>query len=119
MITCTLCFFIGTDRPDLRYLHRCVIPDIYAHWYEIGLELLDVDKKLILEHIRPNNPDTKSCTAEMLQFWLQSRVDASWNELIQALRQPGIGLSVLALKIENMLVVKEEDISFKGIITIM
>ena len=116
VITCTLYFFIGIDHPGLKYLNRYVRPNIGTDWYVIGLELLDVSR---LEAIRKEYPnDSNSCATEMLKLWVERRVDASWNTLIQALRQPHIGLSVWASKIENMLV-KEEDIPFKGMITIM
>ena len=119
VITCTLCFFIGTDRPALRYLYRHVRPHICTDWYYIGIELLDIEDESRLDIIKmqyPNN--SNSCATEMLKLWLNKRVEASWNILIRVLRQPHIGLSVLASKIENMLV-KEEDISFKGMVTIM
>ena len=119
VITCTLCFFIGTDRPTLKYLNKYVRPHISTHWLEIGIELLDIGDEPILEIFRENYPNNSNrCASEMLQLWLNKRVEASWNILIQVLRQPHIGLSVLASKIENMLV-KEEDISFKGMVTIM
>ena len=119
VITYTLYFFIGTDRPELKYLYRYVRPLIYTHWLEIGIELLGEVNILNLSVIRENNRDDgQICAVKMLHLWLQSSEDASWNELIQVLRQPHMGLSVLASKIENMLV-KEEDISFKGMITIM
>ena len=119
VITCTLCFFIGTDCPTMRYLHKYVIPHIYAQWYDIGIQLLDVEDESMLKVIIANNPDIpEKCTTELLNLWLTRRENASWNELIHVLRQPHIGLSVLASKIKNMLV-KEEDISFKGMITIM
>ena len=119
MITCTLCFFIGTDRPMLKYLYRYVRTYICTQWYEIGIELLDIDDIPRLEMIRQNFPgDPSQCVALMLELWLERKEDASWDTLIRALRQPHIILLVLASKIENMLV-KEEDISFKGMITVM
>ena len=112
-------FFIGTDRPTLKYLHRHVIYYIGPKYYSIGLELLDVDNVSRLEVIRENNPNkSKECAAEMLHLWLETSEDASWNKLIQALRQPHVGLLFLASEIEKVLL-KEEDISFKGMITIM
>ena len=117
VITCTLCFFIGTDRPTLIYLNKYVIPHICVLWYDIGVQLLDMDDLSIFEVIRANNSnDVIRCATEMLKHWVKTRVDASWNTLIRALRY--IGQSFLASKIENMLV-EGGDISFKGMITIM
>ena len=49
-------FFIGTDRPHLKYLYRHVKPEIASRWYEIGVELFDVDDEKVLEAIKTNNP---------------------------------------------------------------
>ena len=104
VITFRYYFFIGTDRPTLRYLFKHVRPHIIAKWYEIGLELLGMGDESKLQVIREKYPsDHENCVSEMLQLWLQMKVDASWNKLIQAFRQSQIGLSSLASKIENML----------------
>ena len=59
---------------------------------------------LVLDEIQANHPgDANKCTAEMLQLWLNSKPDASWNQLTQAFRAPNIKLEALASKIEVML----------------
>ena len=42
-------------------------------------------------------------TGEMLKFWLSSQPQASWNQLIEALKQEHIGLEHKAQEIEKML----------------
>ena len=39
----------------------------------------------------------------MFDLWLKKQPTASWDQLIEALRQPGIELGTLAGKIEQML----------------
>ena len=106
MVVHTYFGVLGSDRPALRYLNRYVRGAI-AHgtkWHDIGLELLDIGDELILNTIKENHPgDADKCTAEMLQLWLARKPDASWNQLLQALREPNIQENVLAVRIEGML----------------
>ena len=108
---------IGTDRPDLKYLYKHVRPRIATRWYEIGLELLGKGNEKKLFAIKDNHNDYEECAVEMLKLWLNRKMDASWNQLTQALRQSSVDLPSVASKIENMLS-EENDILFKGIITI-
>ena len=55
----------------------------------------------------PNNMD--ECCKEMFQLWLRKCANATWNQLIQALKE--IGLNKLATIIEGMLMPKEDTIS--------
>ena len=97
-------FCIGTDRPALKYLNRHVRDDITGKWHDIGVELFDVEDESVLNTIMINHPgNTDQCTAKMLRLWLERKSDATWNQLIQALRAPSIKLEGLALKIERML----------------
>ena len=99
------CFFVvGTDRPALKYLNRHVRLDITTKWHDVGVELLDVEDEPKLKAIKANSSgDVDKCTAEMLQLWLERKPNASWNQLIEAFRAPGIKLEALASKIEGML----------------
>jgi len=40
---------------------------------------------------------------EMLELWVEKKPKATWNQLIEALRMPGIELNAVADKIEEML----------------
>ena len=85
-------------------MNRHVRADITGKWHDIGVELFDVKDESVLRTIKINNPgNADQCTAEMLQLWLDTQPDASWNQLIQAFRAPNIKLEVLASKIEEML----------------
>ena len=96
--------YVGTDRPALKYLNKYVKADIATEWHDIGVELLDVEDEAVLNVIKNNYPgDVNKCAAEMLQLWLARKADASWGQLLEALREPNIKLNALAVKIESML----------------
>ena len=103
----------------MKYLYTHVRRNIIAKWHDIGLELLDEEDETSLEAIHVNyNNDVEKCAGEMLKLWLARQRNASWNQLIQVLRQPNIQLIFLAIRIENSLL-KEEGILVEGIIVIM
>ena len=94
--------FIGTQRPSLRFLNQHVRDSVGLKWHDLGIELLDskdVDK---LDRIKANHLSNHERCAEMFKLWLW-KPSASWNQLIEALRQPYIELDTLATKIERML----------------
>ena len=75
-----------------------------SKWYDLGIELLEVDdyEKLdIIEAERPSN--LIKCCNEMFKLWLKKQPTASWNQLIEALTEPSVELDTLASKIELML----------------
>jgi len=72
---------------------------VVTKWYDIGLELLDSDTTA-LEIIKKNNQnDQEECCTGMFNKWLESKPDASWNQLITALRK--IELNTAASNIEK------------------
>ena len=74
-------------------------------WRNIGVELLEKKDIEKLDIIKMNNAgDATECCGEMLQLWLRRQPKASWNQLIEVLRAPGIELNDVASKIERMLV---------------
>ena len=47
----------------------------------------------------------------MLELWLNRQPDATWNQLIEAVKAPGIELNNAASKIEGMLLSSAEGIA--------
>ena len=95
-------FFIGADRPFLKYLYKHVRAGIADKWFDIGLRLLGDDH--VVQMIYANHhDDAMKCTADMLKSWLQRKPDATWNQLIQTLRKPYVDLGDLAVDIEKKL----------------
>ena len=97
------------ECPEDKYLNRHVLPEIAAAcayqsdvWRELGIELLGQDGIAQLDVIKASNSDdvTKCCSA-MLTLWRQRQTDASWNQLIVALKQ--LKLNRLAIEIEKLL----------------
>ena len=72
-----------------------------ARWHDLGIELLDPDVEE-LDTIEAGCSDHNKCCTKMFQLWLKKHPKASWNQLIEALKQPGINLGTLADKIEQM-----------------
>ena len=76
------------DRPSIKQLiqvMRLKDIDIATQWRDLGLELVISNKILrVIEANYPNDVDT--CCRVMFERWLEKRPDASWNQLITALK---------------------------------
>ena len=73
-----------------------------SKWHDLGLELLEQEDEETLNEIETNNPnDVGKCCKEMFRLWLRKCSTATWDQLIQALRE--VDLNNLANKIEGML----------------
>ena len=101
-------FSLGYDRPSLRDLHNHVIPAVASKWRDLGVQLLNPSTSdNILEIIKENHPqDVMGCCKYMLQKWLDTIPDASWNQLLEALRSPCVQLNFLADQVECKLIKK-------------
>ena len=92
----------GCDRPALKLLNKHVRKHVSSKWHDLGLELLEQEDEETLNQIKSDNPnDVKECCKEMFQLWLRKCSTATWDQLIQALRE--VDLNNLATKIEGML----------------
>ena len=92
----------GCDRPALKLLNKHVRKEVSSKWYDLGLELLEQEDEEKLNEIETNNPkDAGQCCKEMFRLWLRKCSTATWNQLIQALKE--VDLNSLATKIEGML----------------
>ena len=94
--------FVGDQKPSLRLLHRHVRGSVGLKWHDLGIELLDFGDVDELDKIEAQyQSDCDKCCTKMFQLWLRKQPTASWNQLIEALRQ--VGLHALATTIEKML----------------
>ena len=76
-------------------------------WHDLGIELLDSDDVEELEKIEAENKsDLDKCCTKMFMLWLKKQPTTTWNQLLEALRQPDIELHALATKIKEMLLQK-------------
>ena len=84
--------------------------DVSSKWHDLGLELLEQEDEQKLHEIEISNPnDASKCCKLMFQLWLEKCSKASWNQLIQSLRE--IKLSTLASKIEAMLMPMDDTVN--------
>ena len=96
--------FAGHQQPSLKFLNRYVRGSVGTKWYDLGIELLDYYFVEELDTIEAEHPlDLNKCCTKMFQLWLKNQPTASWNQLIEALTQPGIELGTLASNCEQML----------------
>ena len=65
--------------------------------------MLDQEDEEELSKIKfDNDGDTDACNTAMFRLWKNRKANASWNQLICALREPSIRLNNLAKKIEGL-----------------
>ena len=96
---------VGGQLPSLKYLNRHVMKPVGSKWYNLGIDLLEVDDTEALNTIQSeHSTDANTCCTKMFQLWLRKQPTATWNQLIGSLRQPSIELNHLATRIEQMLV---------------
>ena len=89
------CSSVINSQPKLKDLYNLITPDYAAHWRDIGA-LLGI-KKGILDGIERNFPSNVSwCSNELLEKWLESNKDASWQKLIQAIDKLAVTTSATA-----------------------
>ena len=100
---------IGSDRPLLRDLDDHVVMHVAKNWRSLGVQLLRPDQQNLLDIIEANHPrDVVACCQDVLQRWLNTTEDATWNQLIKALRSPTIQLNHFASQLERMLSTKRK-----------
>ena len=100
-----LLFIAGKNRPTIKLLNKLVKKSVTTKWHDLGIELLGDESLQALDEIQKNNPrDVSMCCTKMFQLWLERQPDASWRQLIQALREPNIELNELANTIEQKLI---------------
>ena len=101
--------YTGDDHPALKELYRHVKKPIAANWFSVGVELFAEDDVKQLNTIKSNNAgNADACCAEMFRLWHEKYPEATWNDLIGALRAPGVELNDTASKIEGMLLSPEK-----------
>ena len=84
----------------MKDLYNHVIPIIAPKWCDLSIQLLRDTRHV--EQIKSNSSgNVEKCAAMMFELWLQKKSDASWNELIAALRN--IELLAVAHMIKSML----------------
>ena len=84
----------GSDRPKLKDIHHHVVQQAAHKWRDVGVSLEVAYLKM--EMIAADHPrDDVRCFMSVLDTWLMNTPDASWNQLISALRSPTVQLEDL------------------------
>ena len=96
---------IGSDKPLLKDLYVHVVNRVAPKWKDLGIQLLRPDQEKMIDTIEANCPhDVLNCCKRLLKKWLDTTIDATWNELMRALRRPSVQLDYLADQLEQMLI---------------
>jgi len=74
---------------------------VSSKWYELGIVLLNDDQLAQLRVITANYNDVTRQCSEMFIYWLQTHPNATWSQLIAALRAPGVEMMDVAAALEN------------------
>ena len=92
------------SKPTKKKLLDHVIPHVTSRWYTLGVKLLKEDQESHLDVLKLNHAgDNEMCCMEMFWYWLNSNTDATWEQLIVALRSSAVKLPVVAADLEKML----------------
>jgi len=82
-----------------------VVPFTAYKWEDLGAQLLDThsDCQSVLSVIKANHPqNVEECCKCVLKKWLETKPDASWSQLIQALESPSVQLNNVASNINEL-----------------
>ena len=94
-------------RPTFKDLLEHVVKEAAHEWRALGLELLPYKRHAVLDIIEANSPhDVVKCCGDLFRNWLDTTVDASWDQLIRALWR--VQLYGLALHLEPMIIREAE-----------
>ena len=103
--------YVGSDRPTRRPTGRPTLRDLQEHvaveaaykWRVLGLELLLYERYKDLNTIEAACAyDVVECCRDVFKLWLETTPDATWNQLIRALRS--VQLYGLADRLEQMII---------------
>ena len=101
---------VGGGRPLLKDLYDRVVYNVADKWRNLGVQLLRPDLEKMLDLIAADHPhDVVRCCICVLTKWLDTTTDATWNELIRALRSPSVQLDYLAGQLEQMLITEHNN----------
>ena len=109
---CVCVYCVGTDHPDLKALYRHVRLPIAPVWFSVGVELFEGNDIKRLNIIRCNhNGNAEACCVDMLSMWHEKYPNATWDDIIKALKAPGVDLNDTASTIERLLSLEQSEIS--------
>ena len=86
----------------MKDLYNIIIPKVANDWYDLGVQLFSESQLPRLDEISAtfSNDRRRGCV-EMLKYWLKIIPEATWDNLICALRAPGLQLLAIADEVEK------------------
>ena len=88
----------------LSELYDRVVIKVAHKWKDLLLQLLPSDQSNWLNIIATNHPNDAVCCCKCgFEKWLEITEDATWNQLVKALRSPGVQLNAFANQLEQMI----------------
>ena len=86
----------------LKDLYKHIVNKAVCKWKEIGVQLLPPEQENEIQNIEAENLSGKvERFQRVLEKWLETDTNATWNKLIEALRCPSVSLIVLADQLEQ------------------
>ena len=67
-------------------MQKFVRNDIASKWDNLGVELLDDEQLSKLKNIAKNEDEVEDRCTKLFNYWLDTDPDASWNKLLEALK---------------------------------
>ena len=90
--------YVAHSRPSIKALLPFVA-QLAPTWYELGVKLIE---EIRLTMIKVNyGGDKQKCCLTMLQYWKETHPEATWHDLVTALKSPGVELTAVASDIEK------------------
>ena len=92
---------VAHSRPSIKGLLPFVA-QLAPNWHEIGMMLLEEKYEICLSLIKAEHGSDKQRCLAMLQYWMETHSEATWHDLVTALKLPGIvELTAVASAIER------------------
>ena len=89
-----------------------MVNEIAYKWRDLGVQLLRRDQGNVLNIIEADHShDVVSCCKCLLKKWLETTTDATWNELIRALRSPTVQSASFAEQLEQMMITECKNLA--------
>ena len=98
------CIFIIIATPHLSVKElqsSGIITKAANKWYELGIALLDENQLAGLDNIKSSHSETTRRCTEMFKYWLQTHTNATWYQLVDALKSCGVELNDVARMVER------------------
>ena len=93
------------SKPSLKLLQKNgVITDVSAKWYQLGIVLLEDERVNQLANIKANNHNVTDCCYAMFSYWIQTQPNASWHQLVKALKERGVEMNDVAKTVKEIFI---------------